>query len=355
MNVSIYYCEFFFTNGDNMKDIFDEVKFGDFTLQSRIFRSGMWETQRNVDGSLKQSVYDRYEQVASSGVGAINSEIFCLDPRDRFADYSVKMNYRKFFQDYREISRLVHEYDVPILGQLAFFWYNYGSDQEIEPNNLTIDGIRHLQTDVIMTAKKMEFAGFDGIQLNIGNNFFLSRFINPYFNQRKDDYGGNTFNRMRIVLEILKVIKNNYDLHVNVKFNPTDIRKGGITYDESLEMAKLLEKYGADSFQLTARTATFNSAGPDNKQHPFITYIDKLNAQSKLPVILGGTLRNMDDLNYLLNNTSTEFFSMSKPFTAQWDFLKDWKRDGHGVSRCTNCGNCYAKKKSNCFVFSDGT
>ena len=132
----------------------------------------MWESQRNEEGFLNQAVFDRYEQIAKSGVGLINSELFCLDPRDRFADYSTDMNYKGFFRDYQEITSLVHQYDVPIFGQLAFFWYNDGLNQKVEPNDISIEGIRHLQTDVIMAAKKFEFAGFDGIQINMGNKLY---------------------------------------------------------------------------------------------------------------------------------------------------------------------------------------
>jgi len=334
-----------------MKDIFDKCKFGDFELKSHIIRSGMWESQRNEEGFLNQAVFDRYEQIAKSGVGLINSELFCLDPRDRFADYSTDMNYKGFFRDYQEITSLVHQYDVPIFGQLAFFWYNDGLNQKVEPNDISIEGIRHLQTDVIMAAKKFEFAGFDGIQINMGNNFYLSNFINPYFNQREDNYGGDTFNRMRIVLEILKVIKNNYNIHINCKLNPNDGRKGGISFEESMEMCKLLEKYGADSIQLTARTNTFST---NDGKHPFITYADKLSNEIDIPVILGGRLNDMDTINNILNTTNIEFFSMSKPFVAQANFLEEWKRDGTGKTKCKGCGNCYSKKVSTCFVYGNG-
>ena len=74
----------------------------------------------------------------------------------------------------------------------------------------------------------------------MGNNFYLARFVNPYFNQRTDNYGGNTLNRTRIVLEIIRTIKNNMDMHVGLRINPTDGRKGGMTYNESKEIAKLL-------------------------------------------------------------------------------------------------------------------
>lgn len=332
-----------------MKDMFDECELGNLKLKSRIIRTGIWERETENGGFLKNSVFERYNKIAKSGVGAIISEMFVLDSRDRFYEYSTHTNYKGFIKDYKEITDLVHSYNVPILGQLAFFFYNEGLNQKVEPNDISIEGIRRLQTDVIMFAKKLSFAGFDGIQLNLGNNFYFSRFTNPYFNNRKDNYGGNTYNRMRIVLEIIKILKENYDLHISCKINPVDVRKGGMTEDESIEMCKLLDEYGVDSIQVTARTISY--ANRIKGSHPFIDYTKRLIDVVNTPVILGGTLRDYETINTILNSSDVGFVSMSKPFTAQGDFLKEWKENGAGVSICQNCNNCYGKKESKCFKY----
>lgn len=125
-----------------MKDIFDECNFGEFKLKSRIIRTGAWERQTEDGGFLSSAVFERYEKMAKSGVGLILSEMFAFDPKDRFYEYSSNINYRGFIKDYKQITGICHEYDVPILGQLAFFYYDDGDNQKAEPNDLTIDGIR---------------------------------------------------------------------------------------------------------------------------------------------------------------------------------------------------------------------
>lgn len=91
----------------------------------------------------------------------------------------------------RKVAEICHGYNVPILGQVEFIKFNRGIDLDIAVNDLTIDDIRKIQSDIIEAAQKLQFYGFDGIQLSVGNNFFLSKFINPYYNQRDDDYGGS--------------------------------------------------------------------------------------------------------------------------------------------------------------------
>ena len=331
-----------------MKDIFDEVQFADLKLNSRIVRTGTWETETEDGGFLSPAIYDKYEKIAGCGTGLIISEMFVIDRKDRFAPYSANLNYLGFVKEYKMITDICHNHDVPILGQLAFFYYDDGENQKAEPNDLTADGIRKLQAEVIMAAKKFSFAGFDGIQIDMGNNFYLARFINPYFNQRKDKYGGNTENRVRIASEIIKVIKKTMPgFHVSIRINPWDVRKDGMTAEESLKVAKELEKAGADSIQLTARTISYLYDG--NEKNPFLVYVDKLIDEIDIPVILGGSLRDMKSMNDVLNHTGVEFMSMSKPFVAQADFLADWKENGEGESICQSCNNCYSKKTSTCF------
>ncbi len=333
-----------------MKDIFDEVQFGDLKLNSRIVRTGTWETQTEEGGFLSPEIYDKYEKIAGSGTGLIISEMFVLDHNDRFAPYCANLNYLGFVKEYKMITDICHNHEVPILGQLAFFYYDDGVNQKAEANDLTIEGIRKLQAEVIMAAKKFSFAGFDGMQIDMGNNFYLARFINPYFNQREDEYGGNTENRVRIASEIIKLIKKTMpDFHVSIRINPWDVRKDGMTADESIKVAKELEKVGADSIQLTARTISYLYDG--NEKNPFLVYVDKLVDEVDIPVILGGSLRDMKSMNDVLNHSNVEFMSMSKPFVAQADFLSDWKKTGEGVSICQSCNNCYSKKTSTCFKY----
>lgn len=332
-----------------MKDIFDKVKFSDFEIKSRVIRTGIWEREKE-NGFLNYSVFKRYDEIAKSGVGLIISEIFALDYHDRFYDYSTTTNYKGFMKDYKDITTICHKYNVPILGQLAPFYFNDGLNHKVEANDINIDGIRNFQSQVLVCAKKFQYAGFDGIQLNMGNNFYLSRFINPYFNQRKDNYGGNTFNRCRMVLELINAINKNYNLHISCKINLEDVRKGGMTPDEGIKIAKLLEKYGADSLQITGRTISV----AQTKENPeeYLKDINRLIENVNIPVIVGGGLRDSETINSMLNKNNIEFISMSKPFTAETNFLEKWKKNGNGISICKNCNNCYGKKESRCFQYS---
>ncbi|MBR0472447.1 MAG: NADH-dependent flavin oxidoreductase [Methanosphaera sp.] len=327
-----------------MKDVFDNTKFGRFNLKSRIIRTGLWESQNDSSKNLTTEIYDRYEELAKNNVGLIITELISLYSHDRFSDYSHYINSHYFVKDFKIVTDIVHQYDVPIFAQIGFINCNVNGKQMMEVNDLTLEDIRTIQTDCILAAKKIAFVGFDGVQLNIGNNYFFSRVMDPFENQREDKYGGNTYNRVRMILEIIKLIKEITNLHVHCRVN---LYKD---FDDSLEICRLLSENGADSIQITKfLSPQFFRKGTSN-QNMLVDFTDKVASEVKVPVVLGGGLSDMDSINNLINNTHIEFLSMQRPFVRSHDFLTQWKKDGHGQSECKTCNNCYWKKNSVCLI-----
>ena len=156
---------------------------------------------------------------------------------------------------------------------------------------------------------------------------------------------------MRLVLELIKVMKDNLDLHISCKINTFDERKDGFDSKESIEACKLLEKVGVDSLQVTRPLSPLYFTKKLSGEGELVEYTAQLIDAVDVPVIVGGGFNNMLHMNELLNNTNIEFLSMYRPFVAQGDLLKDCKRDGEGQSRCLMCNNCYRTKTSTCYHF----
>lgn len=333
-----------------MTDLFDYCKFGDLKLNSHIVRTGLWESENEKAGNLTPEIYNRYENIAASGVGLIITELFSLYPRDAFSKYSHNLNYKQFVKEAKDLTDLVHVYDVPIFAQVGFVQFNKPTEQNMRVEDISIEDIRKIQTDYIIAAQKIAYAGFDGIQIALGNYYFLSRFINPLFNTRKDKYGGNTLNRLRMVIEMIKVIKQNTDLHINCRLNAFDIQPNGMTVEETVEIAKLLEKFGADSLQITRPRSPQFFTRENRDENPLIKATEEIIKNVNIPVILGGGVTTQNQINNLLNKTKIDFVSMQRPFVYDPSFLVDWQIEGNGMSECKTCNNCYWKKTSTCHI-----
>lgn len=331
-----------------MKSIFDNTKFGSLEVSSRIIRNGLWESQNDSSKNLSQDVFDRYEKLSKNNVGVIVSELISLYSHDRFSDFTDYINAPSFIRDFKEVTSIAHENNTPILAQIGFVNCNVNGKQMMEVNDLTLEDIRTIQADYIVAAKKIMFAGFDGIELCIGNNFYLSRVMNPFENTRSDNYGGNTYNRVRMVLEIIKLIKKTTGLHVHCKVNLYQDE------EDSLEICKILAENGADSLQITKFLSPQYFRKGQSNQDMLVSFADKVAKNVSIPVVLGGGRSDMDKIIELLNNTDIDFISMQRPFVKDSTFLTQWKIDGHGKSECKTCNNCYWKKQSVCLIeYSD--
>ena len=333
-----------------MKDIFDLVEFGDLKLNSRIVRTGLWESQREKTGNLTPEIYDRYENMAASGVGLIITELFSLYPRDVFSKYTHTLNNPRFVREARDLTDLVHVYDVPIFAQLGMVQYSKRAEQNIRVEDITIEDIRKIQTDMIIAAQKFDYSGFDGIQLGLGNYYFLARFINPNFNTRTDKYGGSTLNRVRIVLEMIKVMKETTNLHINCRLNAFDGTNMGMELSETIDICQLLEKHGADSLQITRPRSPQFFTQENKEKNPLIEVTERIIDNVDIPVILGGGANSQNQINDLINTTNIDYVSMQRPFVKDPSFLVDWQIEGNGVSHCITCNNCYWKKTSTCHI-----
>ena len=70
--------------------------------------------------------------------------------------------------------------------------------QSKEDFNLLVD-------KYVVAAKNSIYAGFDGIEINCGEESFLSQFLDPSLNKRTDEYGGGSDkDRCKLVLDIVK-------------------------------------------------------------------------------------------------------------------------------------------------------
>ncbi|KAM0231538.1 hypothetical protein ACHAPO_008386 [Fusarium lateritium] len=75
------------------------------------------------------------------------------------------------------------------------------------PKAFTKEDIEQLKSDYVEAAKRAIRAGFDVIEVHAAHGYLLHQFLSPVANQRTDEYGGSFENRIRVVLEIIDLIR----------------------------------------------------------------------------------------------------------------------------------------------------
>ena len=96
--------------------------------------------------------------------------------------------------------------------------------------------------------------GFDLVELHAGHGYLLHEFLSPLSNQRDDEYGGSTRNRIRFPLEVFEAVRAVWpaDRPLGVRVSATDWVEGGWTPEETVIFAKELKALGCDFMDVTS-------------------------------------------------------------------------------------------------------
>ncbi|MEE4219177.1 MAG: NADH:flavin oxidoreductase/NADH oxidase family protein [Xanthomonadales bacterium] len=125
-----------------------------------------------------------------------------------------------------------------------------------EPVELSELEIRDIVRRFGIAAGACRDAGFTGVQIHSAHGYLLSEFLSPRANRRNDRYGGELRNRARVLLDVLKTIREvvGPDFPVAVKLNSADFQKGGFAFEDSLQVAQWLEEGGIDLIEISGGT-----------------------------------------------------------------------------------------------------
>ena len=79
-------------------------------------------------------------------------------------------------------------------------------------------------------------AGFKVIEIHAAHGYLLHEFLSPLSNHRNDNYGGSFENRIRLLLEVTRAVKEDWpdNLPLFVRISATDWAAGGWNEEESV-------------------------------------------------------------------------------------------------------------------------
>ncbi len=123
------------------------------------------------------------------------------------------------------------------------------------PKQMEHSDIRRVVADFASAARRAAAAGLDGIEL-VATSHLIDQFWTPLVNRRTDEYGGSLTNRLRFTFEVLEAIRAAIgdDLVVGLRMIGDEDQPGGLSREESIEIAVLLASSGLLDF--------LNVAGP---------------------------------------------------------------------------------------------
>ena len=101
-------------------------------------------------------------------------------------------------------------------------------------------------------AHRCHNAGFNGVEIHGAHGYLITQFLGTKTNLRSDRWGGDLNNRSRLLIEILKTIRDELpeNFIVGVRISP-EIKTMGIRLDDSIELAKKISDKGIDFIHIS--------------------------------------------------------------------------------------------------------
>lgn len=349
-----------------MAKLFEETMIKGLVLPNRFVRSATWEGLAGDDGTTTPRLNDVAIQLARGGVGLIISGHAYVSREGQAGSWQLGVYSDKLVPGLSEMVKAVHDSGGKIAMQLAHAGSRAASHLSgLEPMGPSIAEIEDKQVGRAMTRKDMgqvteafsaaalraRSAGFDAVQVHAAHGYLLSQFLSPYFNKRKDDYGGSIQNRVRLAVEVLEAIRKavGLDFPVFIKINSEDFLPEGLTVDDMLAAAGILERAGVDGIEMSGGTFLSGKNYPSRQGKPEPgqpeSYYDaaarRYKENIKTPLMVVGGIRSFEAAEGLVSEGIADYIALCRPLIREPGLVNRWKSGDRRPAFCVSDSGCF--------------
>ena len=361
-------------------------------IKNRMVKAPYSSTNADRNGYVMESAVYHYDSVARGGVGMFITESTAVDPLGVSGCPRMAIYDDSFIPGQSKLASVVHKYDCPIIMQLHHAGPShskgiYGAQVAIQvesatpvsstsltreqlpaprtnlPRGLTLPEIQELVQKFAQAAARAQDAGFDGVELHFAYGYLMNSFFSRAWNRRHDEYGGEVKNRARFAFQVVEAVRQKVgeDFVVGVAMNAIEYNTpDGLTFDESQEIAKILETAGVDFFQISSfgyglfewvlytEQVLYPEVPEGNREwikrvesgSPLIDGAEAIKKVVSVPVMaLGGI--SFQGAEKILQERKADLIGFGRAFIADPDFptkLSEGRLDD--INHCTHCMTC---------------
>tara|TARA_A100000164_G_C21845381_1_gene742231 strand:+ start:17 stop:1144 length:1128 start_codon:yes stop_codon:yes gene_type:complete len=325
--------------------LFSSISLGNILIENRVVVSPMCQYAAD-NGSMNEWHMAHLSSLSLSGAGLLFFEATSVSQEGRITHgcaglYSEK-NYlaiKRVIEIIRKISPVKIGIQIAHAGRKASSnrpwdggkliniedggWQTYAPSSiaqipgENPPIAMSLNDIEKLKNSYKSMIKKSKKLGFDVVELHLAHGYLLHQFLSPLSNKRNDIYGGSLQNRMRLILEIFEIVREEAGSYmaVGARLSATDWTKDGWDITQSIELAKKLELHGADFLDISSGGLAFDQKInlKPGYQVPFAKEIKK---NINIPVIAVGLITKPKQAEEILNNNDADLIAMARSFIS---------------------------------------
>ncbi len=314
---------------------------------------------------------------AAGGVGAMILEAMQVDAASKIVAREMGIFDDAFIPGLRRLTEAIHGH-----GAAAFVQLNHGGPKAAFdlngvqcvsasaipvkkhnlPRALDIGEIPRVVALHADAARRAQQAGFDGVELQACHFYLLNAFMSGYLNHRTDAYGGSMPNRARIVVEVIRAIKERCGsgFPVIARINAHERLPGGITVEEGQEMSVLFEQAGCDCIHASAADADVNpdiaaqfelkiAGGSPDGSPPgaLVPYAEGIKRRVGIPVITVGKIFDPRLADAIIRDGRADFVAMARALIVDPDLPRKAAAGRFDdIEPCTECRTCHTSMQN---------
>ena len=383
-----------------MSSLFTPYKLGPVTLRNRTIRSAAFEAMCK-DNRPTDSLYNYHLSVARGGIG-MTTLAYPAVCRSGLSFNTQLLMCDEIIPDLRRITDAIHKENAAAsiqIGHCGNMTHRSTCGQmPISASN----GFNLYSPSIVRRMKKSEIydviksfgeathiayeAGFDCVEIHAGHSYLLSQFMSDRLNHRKDEFGGSFDNRIRFAKLALEECLNAAQgkIAVILKMNMRDGCRRGMDIDESIELAKVFQKTGADGIVLSGGCVnitpmyvmrgkmpirSFTYSMPQwwlklgirmfgnvmIKPYPYkdLYFLeDAMRFRKELPdmnLIYVGGVSSRESADKIIDS-GFQLLQMARSLVCEPDFVNKMQNDAHYVSKCEHANHCVASIYNRCMI-----
>jgi 2,4-dienoyl-CoA reductase-like NADH-dependent reductase (Old Yellow Enzyme family) len=336
------------TQSSKYPSLLSEIQIGNMRVNNRIALAPMTRISAAEDGQATDIMLRYYKSFAQGGFGLLITEGAYPDEAysQAYLDQSGIAN-EKHVAAWKKVTDAVHQAGSKIIVQLMHAGsqgqgniyknefispsgvrakgeqlpiYN-GEGSYFVPKEMTKEDIQTVIQEFAAAAKRAKDAGFDGVEIHGANGYLLDNFLTDYLNQRTDEYGGSTENRIRLSLEVSKAVReavgNDFVVGIRIsqgKVSDYQHKWAGAEKDAEIIFSSL-SKAGLDYIHVTE----YDAAAPafEGTEHSLALLAKKYGT---VPVIANGNLEDPEKAEQFLARGEADVITLGKGALANHDW-----------------------------------
>jgi 2,4-dienoyl-CoA reductase-like NADH-dependent reductase (Old Yellow Enzyme family) len=191
------------------------------------------------------------------------------------------------------------------------------------PHAMTKDDIKRVLGEFAASAKRIDRIGYDVIELHAAHGYLAHQFLSPLSNQRTDEYGGSTENRMRFVIEMYEAVRAVWPAEkpLGMRVSATDWVDGGWTPEETVMLAKELKKRGLDYMDVSTGGLSPKQKIPLSPGYQ-VPFAEKVKKETGIVTMSVGLIMGAQQAEDILQSGSADLICIGR--AAMWDPRWAW-------------------------------